>query len=118
MPQAGSEIHKNVSLRERTDLNQAEGMADGRGLIEDHLACRAEIRLARLAELENTAEHLVPVVIGQAGSWGFFVLPIRRTLNPPTECIRLSAMHYLRADGVVKLRIDGFESRAKCLYPG
>src|ERR1700722_18804588 len=107
MPQAGSEIDENVSLRERTDLKQTEDMADGSGVIEDHLARRVEIAWPRLVELENIAQLLVPVVVGQAG-----LLPARRTLNPATECMRLSAMHDLRADGVVKLRIHGFESRA------
>src|SRR6202021_1359119 len=104
-------------FRERTGPNQTEDVADGCGLIEDHFACGAEIRFARLTELENTAQHLVPVVVGRPRSRGFFVFPARRTLNPAKQCIPWSAMHDLRADGLVKFRIDGFEPHTDCLYP-
>jgi hypothetical protein len=40
-----------------------ENMTHGRGLIKHHLREGVETRFSRLAELENTAYHVIPVVI-------------------------------------------------------
>jgi hypothetical protein len=108
--EAGAQIDDDVGCGEVGELDQVEEMADGSGLVEDHVVVELGCG-SGFAKLQDSRGEIVEVVKAKAGRRMFFEDSM--DLNPTKEAAGVWALLDAAAKCVVGCEVCGFESTSE-----